>query len=228
MPSRPTLLRPVTPAGSVLLDVVRFAAAIAVAFGHLTGAEFSTHWPYMLTLAVDAVAIFFVLSGFVIRLISKARHMTAASYAVDRFSRIYSVLLPALLFTVAVVACLHLFPSTRVPAPADSLRSLTLQFLACATFTGSLWGLDIPMSFNSVFWSLSYEWAYYSFYAIAFFAAVSGGSRSSPSPSSSDRLSSSCSRSGSSAAHSTTSTSGSVPHPAHSQNISDCSPPQPC
>ena len=170
MPPQPAPLRPVTPAGSVLLDVVRFGAAIAVAFGHLTGPGLSTHWPYMLTLAVDAVAIFFVLSGFVIRLISKARHMTATSYAVDRFSRIYSVLLPALLFTIAVVACLHVFPSSAIAAPADSLRSLAFQFLACATFTGSLWGLDVPMSFNSVFWSLSYEWSYYTFYAVAFFA----------------------------------------------------------
>jgi peptidoglycan/LPS O-acetylase OafA/YrhL len=37
------------------------------------------------------------------------------------------------------------------------------------TFTGSLWGLDVPMSFNSVFWSLCYECAYYAFYGVAFF-----------------------------------------------------------
>lgn len=99
--------------GSILLDIVRFAAAIAVAVGHFTSSTFSTHWPYLINLAFGAVAVFFVLSGFVIRLISITRLMTATEYAIDRVSRIYSVLLPAALLTIAVAFCLDRLPVSR-------------------------------------------------------------------------------------------------------------------
>jgi peptidoglycan/LPS O-acetylase OafA/YrhL len=160
---------PIPVSGSMLLDVIRFAAAIAVALGHLSSPMFSTHWPWLLNLALSAVAVFFVLSGFVIRLISIARSMTAAEYAIDRISRIYSVLLPALLITIAVTLCLYLLPAGRIFRPGFSIPTIATQFFACMTFVGSFWGLDVPMSFNTVFWSLSYECAYYAFYGIAFF-----------------------------------------------------------
>jgi len=154
--------------GSILLDIVRFAAAIAVAVGHFTSSTFSTHWPYLINLAFGAVAVFFVLSGFVIRLITLTRLMTATEYAIDRVSRIYSVLLPAALLTIVVAFCLYRLPVSHAYQPAFPVGTIATQFLACITFTGSFWGLDLPMTFNSVFWSLSYECAYYAFYGIAF------------------------------------------------------------
>ncbi len=62
----------------------------------------------MLDLSVNAVAVFFVLSGFIIRHITSIRPMTAQKYAVDRLSRIYSVTLPAVLFACGVALLLHL------------------------------------------------------------------------------------------------------------------------
>lgn len=163
--------QPLTPAGSLVLDVVRFGAALAVAVGHISNMPFSTGWPYMLNLAVNAVAVFFVLSGFVIRLITTVRPVTPRDYAVDRFSRIYSVMLPAVLFTCAVALLLQLVPSARLGGPVDfDLKTIGLQSLTNLTFTGSVWGLDFSVSFNRVFWSLCYEWAYYCFYGLAFFA----------------------------------------------------------
>jgi peptidoglycan/LPS O-acetylase OafA/YrhL len=160
-----------TPAGSVVLDAIRLGAAIAVVVGHLSNAPFSTHWPYRLDLSVNAVAVFFVLSGFVIRLITTVRPVTAGEYAVDRCSRIYSVTLPAILFTCAVAALLHLVPSTRLGGPVEfDLKMIGRQVLGNLTFTGSIWGLDLPVSFNQVFWSLCYECAYYGFYGVALFA----------------------------------------------------------
>ncbi len=125
----------------------------------------------MLNLAVSAVAVFFVLSGFVIRLITTVRPVTPRDYAVDRFSRIYSVTLPAVLFTCAVALLLHLVPSARLDQPVEfNLKTISAQSLANLSFTGSNWGLDFPISFNGVFWSLCYECAYYCFYGLAFFA----------------------------------------------------------
>ena len=163
--------QPLTPAGSVVLDAIRFGAAIAVVVGHLSNSPFSTRWPYRLDLSVNAVAVFFVLSGFVIRLITTVRPVTVQDYAVGRLSRIYSVAIPAVLFTCAVALLLHLAPSTRLSEPIEfDLKTIARQALGNLTFTGSIWGLDLPVSFNQVFWSLCYECAYYCFYGVALFA----------------------------------------------------------
>ncbi len=154
-----------------MLHAIRLGAAIAVVVGHLSDAPFSTRWPYRLDLSVNAVAVFFVLSGFVIRLITTVRPVTVREYAVDRFSRIYSATLPAILFTCAVAGLLHLVPSTRLGGPVEfDLKTIGRQVLGNLTFTGSIWGLDLPVSFNQVFWSLCYECAYYCFYGVALFA----------------------------------------------------------
>jgi peptidoglycan/LPS O-acetylase OafA/YrhL len=163
--------QPLTPAGSVVLDAIRLGAAVAVVVGHLSNSPFSTRWPYMLNLSVSAVAVFFVLSGFVIRLITTVRPVTVQDYAVGRLSRIYSVTIPAVLFTCAAALLLHLLPSAQLGGPVEfDLRTIGRQVLGNLTFTGSIWGLDLPVSFNQVFWSLCYECVYYCFYGVALFA----------------------------------------------------------
>ena len=144
----------------MLLDVLRFSAALAVVFGHFTHPDFSIGWPYRLDLALDGVGVFFVLSGFVIRLITTLRPVTARDYAIDRASRIYSVALPAVVFTLLVAAALHRLGSWP-GALVDIVTNLT--------FTAQCWGLDVPVLSNSVFWSLCYECFYYAIYGIAFF-----------------------------------------------------------
>ena len=47
-----------------------------------------------------AVCVFFVLSGFVMRYVTVTRVTTGRAYWIDRVSRMYSVVIPALLFTV--------------------------------------------------------------------------------------------------------------------------------
>ena len=153
--------QPLHPAGSVLLDIVRFGAALAVGIGHI--------FPGMLNIALSAVAIFFVLSGFVIRLITTARRTSAHDYAIDRVSRIYSVTLPAIALTLLVATCLHFFPGRR-SAPLELAPLQTAyQVLANTLFFGSIWSLDVPVSFNNVFWSLCYECVYYVLYGFLFF-----------------------------------------------------------
>ncbi len=163
-------VRPLSSAGSLILDIVRFGSAVAVVLGHMTFSQFSTGWPDLSRLASSAVAVFFVLSGFVIRLITTLRPVTFRTYAIDRFSRIFSVLVPALLLTVLVAVALHLFPSRMGGLAPLSYRALGAQIIANITFTAELWGVDVPVSFNAVFWSLCYEWFYYCFYGAAFFA----------------------------------------------------------
>jgi len=91
---------PLTTSESFALDIIRFVAAAVVAFGHLTQHFFSTGWMDLTFAARCAVAVFFLLSGFVIRYVTCRKQATLKHYLGDRASRIYSVALPALLFTL--------------------------------------------------------------------------------------------------------------------------------
>ncbi|WP_158821831.1 acyltransferase [Granulicella sp. S156] len=161
--------KPLTRPGSMVLDVIRFGAAIAVAVGHLSNPGFSSGWPYskLLNVATLAVAVFFVLSGFVIRLITAVRPTTARNYALDRISRLYSIVLPALVFSVLAALCLHFFPTATVPAFPFS-RADVVPFFANLTFTGQIWGHDLLIRDNAVFWSLCYEAPFYVFWGLGF------------------------------------------------------------
>lgn len=89
---------------SLLLDLVRGTAAQAVVLGHALSFFSVAQIPYLQN---SAVAVFFLLSGIVIpystfRKVDEDPHYSLSSYLVDRFSRIYMGLVPALLFVAAL------------------------------------------------------------------------------------------------------------------------------
>lgn len=97
------LTQRLSPAASVVLDIVRFIAAVIVAIGHYTMPEFSAGLPSLMTAASGPVGVFFVLSGFVIRYITQYRSYSFSEYVVDRAPRLFSVVVPALCFTGFVI-----------------------------------------------------------------------------------------------------------------------------
>jgi len=163
-PAKPRLSQ----SGSLLLDIVRFTAAFVVLVHHFVADQFSKGWPHIGIFGHEAVCVFFVLSGFVIRFITVTRAGTIADYAIDRASRIYSVVVPALLFTVlceaiAAFVNLALYNAIRDPFPWSMVPA---QMFANMTFTSQLWGYGISPLTNDPFWSLSYEVVYYIVYAL--------------------------------------------------------------
>ena len=86
--------------GSVLLDLLRFGAACTVLLSHFGHPGISVGFPDLTAAGHLAVAVFFVLSGFVIRYATSTREASAREYLIDRTSRIYSVVAPALALTV--------------------------------------------------------------------------------------------------------------------------------
>jgi peptidoglycan/LPS O-acetylase OafA/YrhL len=154
---------------SILLDFIRFGAAIVVALGHLTQGTFflfrdRTTW------AVTSVSVFFVLSGFVIRYVTTTREGVARVYTIDRISRIYSVCLPALLVTLVCDGLARwMNPGYYLANWGAGLHFPLLEVGANLTFTSQIWGMDFPLFSNNPFWSLSYECAYYVFYGVLFF-----------------------------------------------------------
>jgi peptidoglycan/LPS O-acetylase OafA/YrhL len=164
------------------LDLVRFGAALLVMFGHVRGFFFqsitqvenagaATKAFYLLTgVHREAVVLFFVVSGFLIggrawQLIEQGR-FDFGRYVLDRFTRIYLVLLPALILIAAIswfgssfFADTRLF-GVRPLEPAGITSGWTWSQVPChlASLQGVAcipWGLDPPL------WSLGYEWVFY-------------------------------------------------------------------
>ncbi len=166
-PAPPARIRP---AASVLLDVIRFAAACAVAYGHFCSPAFSHGW-IDYGASWDGVAVFFVLSGFVIRLVTTTRKMGQYEYFVDRASRMYSVVVPALLFdTVVALVCHWVQPAAHPFLFYMPAGNYAVDLLANLTYITQFWGMNISNPINPVFWSLSYECSYYAFYGVLFFS----------------------------------------------------------
>ena len=90
---------------SLYLDALRFLAALVVFASHMGYYRF-THgnmqWIRDLNLGSDAVVVFFVLSGFVIAYTTLTKDRGPTAYAEARFARLYSVVIPALIFTFAL------------------------------------------------------------------------------------------------------------------------------
>jgi peptidoglycan/LPS O-acetylase OafA/YrhL len=138
--------------------------------------------------AEGAVAVFFVLSGFMIRYITSVKYGDLRRYAADRIARIYSVALPAIALTILFdLISAHVNPTyyaanfgasaQRVPSflPfAHTLFSLTwfrglFRIVLSLTMLAQSWFRDSAPLSNSPFWSLSYECVYYALFGIALY-----------------------------------------------------------
>jgi peptidoglycan/LPS O-acetylase OafA/YrhL len=174
------------PAPSLLLDIVRFLAAFTVAIGHLSQSYFTTGWPpFLMRWAEGSVAVFFILSGFMIRYITRVKYGDLRSYTVDRVARIYSVVLPTMALTILFdLLSVHFNPAFyaanfgaraghgtfQLPLVHTALSQVWSQVvrvvLSLAMLSQSWFHDSSPLS-NSPFWSLSYECVYYALFGIA-------------------------------------------------------------
>ena len=156
----------------MLLDLLRFGAAMAVALSHMP-LHFVEAGPIISERSGNqAVCVFFVLSGFVIRYVTRTRVTTGRAYWVDRASRMYSVVVPMLLLTVGLEAAAKWASPAAYQALAVPFRwsDVPLQMVQNLTFTVGWWGSGATPLSNGPFWSLSFESVYYALYGWAVFA----------------------------------------------------------
>lgn len=159
---------PLTPPVSLLLDVTRFVLAVTVAVGHLT--EINPTLPDLMPISHGAGPLFFVLSGFLIRFVTKMREHTLRDFMLDRFSRMYSVVLPAIVFTLLCdAAASHANRTVYLQIAGNYLHWGIVRVLLNATFLSAAWGLDTHMLSNAPFWTLSYEVPYYCLFGFLLF-----------------------------------------------------------
>ena len=175
-------------AASRLLDVFRGVAALLVVAGHSReyAARFSGLNPSgssMLeklvlaptSLAMEAVAVFFVLSGFLVggQLLRQNREgrFSWSGFLVKRLTRLWTVLLPGLLVTWILWIAVSPWSLEALPSEQSGLKvalcnAAYLQGAWCAYFSN-----------NASLWSLSYEFWFYVVFAaasVAFFSASRG------------------------------------------------------
>ncbi len=166
----------VSESSSLLLDIIRFSAAILVVIAHLGHTEFNTRLGDYQILGDIAVPIFFVLSGFVIRFVTRSREHTLPVFLVDRASRIYSIVLPAMALTLSLSGiCYTLAPQYYLYNWGEVSRQPFARIFLNLIFLSQSWGHNTIPFIDSPFWSLSYECLYYVAYGLIFF--LRGGRR---------------------------------------------------
>ncbi len=185
---------------SSFLNASRWAAALLVVIGHTRALLFSDFQTinektlllqliYFLTsLGHEAVVFFFVISGFLVGGVTLERWRNSGprlgDYAVARFSRIYIVLLPALVLGMILdISGVTWLNSSEIYTDArkldlGSVNSNVNDTLNAKTFIGNALLLNgiltENLGSNGPLWSLAYECWYYAIFAC--FAAASTGS----------------------------------------------------
>lgn len=95
--------RGIGPGFSVYLDLVRFSAAFIVFLSHACKPGLSANiLPNLVNQGIDAVTVFFVLSGLVVCYAGHTKDRDLTDFAVSRVARLWSVALPS----IAVAAVL--------------------------------------------------------------------------------------------------------------------------
>ncbi len=175
------------------LDLIRGLSALLVCFDHVAHFyidESRTELPQFITwffLALKhsggfAVMVFFVLSGYLVggSVISKyaKNKFTFRDYFIDRLSRLWVVLIPALIVTVCwdVMGKSHagmggyLGAFREVYGSGPSSEYPAVNTLSCFFGNlGFLQGVFTPIyGSNGPLWSLAYEWWYYLMFPLFF------------------------------------------------------------
>ena len=187
-----------SPEASIFLNIVRLVACELVVISHF----FTKYRPMALDsiffggmLGGIGVFLFFSISGFLIAytIFQKTanRQYGFRNYFVDRFSRIYSGLLPALLISIVVMGGIyatnsvyftHLLDTEQPPSVQSFAATLTMMDMFPNGFfnatSSAILGTPFstsaiaPFSFNGVLWTLVVEWWLYMFFGWIILGAV--------------------------------------------------------
>jgi peptidoglycan/LPS O-acetylase OafA/YrhL len=155
-------------ATSVYLDTVRVFAVLLVFLSHAKRPGLGGNSVLLDTLGQygqGGVAFFFVISGLVIAHVAATRESTLGTFAVARLSRLWSVVLPAIVLTIVLDSIgravdPQLYADPIIPAWHFDLASLW-QAVAPALFLNQVPGLHVEVGTNGPFWSLCNEGLYY-------------------------------------------------------------------
>jgi peptidoglycan/LPS O-acetylase OafA/YrhL len=170
-----------SPGKSNFLNFVRWAAALLVVLGHSDmylqkfGGKLE-QWDsfgYFGAHSHASVMVFFVLSGYVVAYAtgkkSEVENYNFREYFLDRWSRIYSVLLISIAFTLLIdfigrgLSPIYFNPDF-IPQDGWALRLLMNVFAL-----QGVQGYRVQLGSNPALWSIGYEFCFYLLYGLLFF-----------------------------------------------------------
>lgn len=163
-----------------VLDIIRGVAALLVVAGHTraqvealfgqSAGRLPAVWKLALfptSVAQESVAVFFVLSGYlvggqVLRQVAQARFQWRVFLA-KRLSRMWTVLIPGLLFTFLMGVVLSQTTGRPKVGPAEDTGSSVITYVCNAAFGQE--ARCVTAGTNGSLWSLSYEFWFYVIFA---------------------------------------------------------------
>ena len=157
---------------SLYLDFLRFTAAMIVFFSHFAYPRFTDGdyvWARELNIGSDAVVFFFVLSGLVIAYTTDVKDKDLKQYSFNRFTRLFSVIVPALLLTIILDEVGRYLNPQNYEGFWYALSPIWEQLLRGLTLSTEWAHQGFRIGSNGPYWSLSYEAAYYVLFGIAFY-----------------------------------------------------------
>jgi peptidoglycan/LPS O-acetylase OafA/YrhL len=164
---------------SVTLDLLRAVAAQAVCVGHAISFFKSDIRPAWMPLMQNVgVLIFFLLSGLVIASTLWRRSANPdygfRQFFIDRFARIYSGLVPALIFVAVVDAATMSLGADKSLYPYNTPKTFICNLFMLEGYFGIFQSALRTSAFGSAapLWTLAIEWHIYMFVGGLFFIAV--------------------------------------------------------
>lgn len=146
---------------SAYLDLLRFTAALAVLLGHMEQDGLYMRWWPLSWFSHEAVMIFFVMSGFIIYSSTVRSARTWADYAAARLSRVYSVALPAVLFSVSLGLMVAISGAVDTQRLSNYRDFSAWDMASSLLFLNEALGSEAALTLNGPYWSLCYEVWYY-------------------------------------------------------------------
>jgi peptidoglycan/LPS O-acetylase OafA/YrhL len=156
---------------SLYLDFLRFSAALAVFFAHANNFIL----PNRIALyGQESVAVFFVLSGFVISYVVSKKETDWRNYTIARMARIFPVAVLTIILTIVVDKIgLSVNPSHYAElndAFGGFFKNETFFSAAVSLmFLNQIWFSHVVFGTAEPYWSLGFEVQYYIFFGIISF-----------------------------------------------------------
>ncbi|MFM9916859.1 MAG: acyltransferase family protein [Rhizobacter sp.] len=151
---------------SIYLDIVRFGAACLVYLWHSNMRLLVSDVLPLSNYGHSSVIVFFVLSGFVIAYVTETKERHWSDYAASRLSRVFSVVIPALVLTPLLDALgRHLYPA-MYDYPFDRFA---LRLAGCVLMLNEAWLVSITYFSNVPYWSIAFEFWYYVLFGLMMF-----------------------------------------------------------
>ncbi|MBO9699689.1 MAG: acyltransferase [Sporocytophaga sp.] len=166
-------VKPISANISIVLDFLRLSSALLVFWVHADEIWFQSKSEIFtgVNLSHVAVVVFFVLSGYVIGYTTTANNRGWRQYTIARLSRLYSVLIPAILITALIEFNIYLLdPQIH---SLDYSRGLSWpRYILTFFFQNETWFLCAGPRMNGPLWSLSFEGWYYLIFGFWFYRSI--------------------------------------------------------